>query len=230
MQQINIAKQLVTLAGGKVNHRIVEKVGIATLYDYGLTSKGTEIIEYFAKIRKDDFDQGRMTDFHKLVDFSARITYLSYDKTSAIDLRKKLKKLGHLNVYDLNGIAVLVAGCSLECILELVSNRVNRSCRLTSSKTKAAIETLYSKQIDPFWLEQFLILRKNYLEQNKQGLEATNLFNLSAKCGYAVISMGMRDWNFLLKARLSDEGLEEELRTVLIEIQTQLKQSPNWMF
>lgn len=230
MNHLRIAKQLVTLAGGKVNHRIVEKVGIAVLYDYNLTSEGTKIINHFAKIRKDDFDQGKMTDFHKLVDFSARITYLSYDKTSAVDLRNKLKALGHLNVYDLNGIAVLVAGCSLECILELVSNRVNRSCRLTSSKTKAAIETLYSKQIDPLWLEQFLSLRASYLEQTEHSLETSNLFNLSAKCGYAVISMGMRDWNFLLNARLRDEGLEEELREVLTKIREQLKKSPNWMF
>lgn len=230
MNHLNIAKQLVTLAGGKVNHRIVEKVGIAVLYDYELTAAGTKIINHFAQIRNDNFDQGRMTDFHKLVDFSARITYLSYDKTSAVDLRDKLKSLGHLNVYDLNGIAVLVAGCSLECILELVSNRVNRSCRLTSSKTKAAIETLYSKQVDPIWLEQFLALRANYLAQTNHTLEASNLFNLSAKCGYAVISMGMRDWNFLLQARLRDEGLEEELREVLTEIQQQLKKSPNWMF
>lgn len=230
MNHLRIAKQLVTLAGGKVNHRIVEKVGIAVLYDYNLTSEGTKIINHFAKIRKDDFDQGKMTDFHKLVDFSARITYLSYDKTSAVDLRNKLKALGHLNVYDLNGIAVLVAGCSLECILELVSNRVNRSCRLTSSKTKAAIETLYSKQIDPLWLEQFLSLRASYLEQTEHSLETSNLFNLSAKCGYAVISMGMRDWNFLLNARLRDEALEEELREVLTEIREQLKKSPNWMF
>ena len=137
MNYLNIAKQLVTLSGGKVNNRIVEKVGISVLYDYNLTADGKKIIAHFAKIRNDDFDSGKMTDFHKLVDFSARITYLSYNKTSAVELRNKLKVLGHLNVYDLNGIAVLVAGCSLECILELVSNRVNRSCRLTSSKTQA---------------------------------------------------------------------------------------------
>ncbi|CAA6802075.1 MAG: Unknown protein [uncultured Aureispira sp.] len=230
MSHLEIAQQLVTLAGGKVKHRIVEKVGISILYDYHLTAEGTKIIAHFANLRNDDFDQGKMTDFHKLVDFSARITYLSYDKTSAVDLRNKLKALGHLNVYDLNGIAVLVAGCSLECILELVSNRVNRSCRLTSSKTKAAIETLYSKQIDPIWLEQFLALRADFLAQTTHNLESSNLFNLSAKCGYAVISMGMRDWNFLLNARLRDEGLEEELRAVLSEIKQQLKKSPNWMF
>ncbi len=230
MNHLNIAKQLITLSGGKINNRIVEKPGISILYDYNLTAEGTKIINHFGDMRNDDFDKGKMTDFHKLVDFSARITYLSYDKTSAVALRNKLKALGHLNVYDLNGIAVLVAGCSLECILELVSNRVNRSCRLTSSKTKAAIETLYSKQIDPIWLEQFLALRATYLEQTTDNLEASNLFNLSAKCGYAVISMGMRDWNFLLQARLRDEGLEEELREVLTEIQEQLKKSPNWMF
>lgn len=230
MNYLNIAKQLVTLSGGKVNNRIVEKVGVSVLYDYNLTAEGKKIIAHFAKIRNDDFDKGSMTDFHKLVDFSARITYLSYNKTSAVELRNKLKALGHLSVYDLNGIAVLVAGCSLECILELVSNRVNRSCRMTSSKTQAAIETLYSKQINPIWLEQFLALRADFLEQTTPDLESGNLFNLSAKCGYAVISMGMRDWNFLLKARLRDEGLEEELREVLTQIQEQLKTSPNWMF
>ena len=230
MNKLKIAKQLVTLSGGKVNNRIVEKVGVSVLYDYKLTAEGKKIIEYFAQIRNDDFDGGKMTDFHRLVDFSARITYLTYDKTSAVELRNKLNALGHLNVYDLNGVAILVAGCSLECILELVSNRLNRSCRLTSSKTKAAIETLYSKQIEPVWLEQFLALRADFLEKTTNSLESSNLFNLSAKCGYVVISMGMRDWNFLLKARLRDQDLEEELREVLTEIQEQLKKSANWMF
>ena len=55
MNYLNIAKQLVTLSGGKVNNRIVEKVGVSVLYDYNLTAEGKKIIAHFAKIRKDDF-------------------------------------------------------------------------------------------------------------------------------------------------------------------------------
>jgi uncharacterized protein (UPF0332 family) len=227
---IQIATELVEQAGGTVVGRVVEKVGVSLLYDYGLTSEGESIIQYFAQKRGDDFGAGQMTDYSRLVDFAARITYLSYYQTSAMVLQQRLQEKGHLGVYEMREVAVLVAGCSLECVLELVSNRLNRSCRLTSSKTNAAIETLYANTVDAVWVEQFLKLRKSYLESTHKTLEEKNQFNLSAKCGYVVISMGMRDWYFLLKSRLVDKGLEQEVRTVLVQIEKQLKQSKNWVF
>lgn len=230
MKAIETARTLVQLAGGKVDDRIVTKVGISVLYDFGLTADGNRILNHFAQLRKDDYDGGKMSDFHRLVDFAARITYLSYHKTSAKELRQKLKEKGHLSVYDMHGVAVLVAGCSLECILELVSNRLNRSCRLTSSKTIAAIDTLYSNSIDQKWLTKFLALRSNFLESTDYNLETKNLFNLSAKAGYTVISMGLRDWYFVLNGRLKDPDLEEEVREVLTAILDQLKKSKNWVF
>jgi hypothetical protein len=190
---IQIATELVEQAGGTVVGRVVEKVGVSLLYDYGLTSEGESIIQYFAQ-------------------------------------KRGLQEKGHLGVYEMREVAVLVAGCSLECVLELVSNRLNRSCRLTSSKTNAAIETLYANTVDAVWVEQFLKLRKSYLESTHKTLEEKNQFNLSAKCGYVVISMGMRDWYFLLKSRLVDKGLEQEVRTVLVQIEKQLKKSKNWVF
>lgn len=227
---IQIATELVQQAGGQVKGRIVQQVGVTLMYDYGLTIEGRQLINFFAQKRQDNFDNNQMTDYHRLVDFAARITYLSYYQTTAKVLQQRLKNKGHFGVYETKEVAVLVAGCSLECILELVSNRLNRSCRLTSSKTKAAINTLYANTIDENWLEQFLVLREQYLQQTEAALEYQNQFNLSAKCGYAVISMGMRDWYFLLKSRLSDEGLEEEVRQVLMIIQAQLQKSKHWVF
>jgi hypothetical protein len=55
-----------------------------------------------------------------------------------------IKKLKHLSVYAGNDITFLIAGCSIETALEFIAHHESRVARLTSSKTRAMSDTLYS--------------------------------------------------------------------------------------
>jgi thymidylate synthase ThyX len=89
-------------------------------------------------------------DYLSSGEFKGRITYLSFKKESTEEDAKKyhdlmIKKLKHLSVYAGNDITFLIAGCSIETALEFIAHHESRVARLTSSKTRAMSDTLYSK-------------------------------------------------------------------------------------
>ncbi len=216
---------LVNRSGGHVHKgsKVVSKVGIMPVLLGGELTKTASRL--FDEILQGYWGGGittSLTDQEKFVDFSAKLTYMSFNNTEPKPLLEKLVNLGHLNCFEYKPYAFLVAGCSLEAVLELVSNRYNRSCRMTSSNCIHATSTLYCPYIDEDFLDKFLALKE---ECGKVGCrEENNMHNLSGKAGYLMISMEKGEWYSLITSRVRDNG-EKEVTDILLQIKRMLDEN-----
>ena len=237
---------LVEAGGGQVSEQMfVDKPGVLVLS----TAEGVrrEALQLFDQL---NIYTGQSNE-DRLAEFTARITYLSFPnnpdqaKSESQRLHALLKASGHTSPYEVAGLQpnVLVAGISIETMLEIIANKyaIGRVC---SSRTDAMTVPLfrvpdagpevqrviraYIKSVAP--LHSALIA--SVMQSDTQGLsgkdlkEIINMGHPGYKAGFMVVAATPDFWEKKIARRLSDnpDGVELELRGILKQLADALHQ------
>jgi hypothetical protein len=165
-------------------------------------------------------------EFEQSAEFNSRITYLSFkdEASSSLEFNSDMvNRFGHRSVYNDQHVTFLIAGVSLETCLEFVAHREATVARLTSSKTKSQIDTLYRvfSESQKESILKFIEFKNNV--SNIGDTEIDNMFNLSSKAISFTITMSIKDWHKTLIGRLSNIGVEKEVIEVSCRIALELK-------
>lgn len=168
-------------------------------------------------------------------EFNSRITYMSFkdEKSSSREYNDNMiNKYGHLSVYNDEFITFLIAGCSVETELEFIAHNEASVARLTSSKTKAQDDPLYSIINFNTSIKDIQIQKKIILEQIKlkekfsnqfENNEIKNINTFGSKAVSFTITMSVKDWHKTLIGRLSHSGVEIEMLGIMGTIAQLLK-------
>ncbi len=226
-----IHSELIKKAGGLVEEDLfVTKVGVLLTKKSSLSSQATEL---FNQLNIDT----SVSESEQHAEFNSRITYLSFknEKTSSIEYnRKMIQEYGHRSVYNDEYVTFLIAGCSVETMLEFIAHNEATIARLTSSKTNAQNETLYRIQktnLSPDFIEFQKSMVKEYLKniktmcnpKNDIENEICNILNLGNKAVSFTITMNIKDWHKTMIGRLSNHGVEYEMLEIMENILEILK-------
>lgn len=223
-------KLLITEAGGLVDDIFVEDVGVLLTKKSSISKKALDLFE------KINIDSER-PEYEQHAEFNSRLTYLSFkkNKESSKEYNEKMiNEYGHRSVYNDEQVTFLVAGCSIETMLEFIAHNEAKISRLTSSKTNAQNETLYriiTKGVSKEFIKIQKKIVKTYLSEvaslsipnNDIEKEIKNILNLGNKAVSFTISMSIKDWHKTLIGRLSHNGVEYEMLEILEKIVEILK-------
>lgn len=218
--------KLIEGSGGVVTEELfVEKVGVMLTKKSGLTSDASEL---FSLMNIDTEE----TEASQHAEFNSRITYLAFkdEPSSSKEYNEKMiKEYGHRSVYNDEIVTFLIAGCSLETMLEFLAHNEATVARLTSSKTNAQDDVLYRVQTKNV-SEEFIEAQKNIIqlnertrmlnrkfidENNSLEKEIFNIMNFGCKAVSFTITMSVKDWHKTLIGRLSNSGVESEMIEIL---------------
>lgn len=221
-----IHKKLIESANGIVNDIFVEKVGVVLTKKSMLTEEAQLI---FDKMNIDEEES--LASQH--AEFNSRLTYLSFNekKSSSKEYNKKMiHDFGHRSIYNDELATFLIAGCSIETLMEFIAHNEATVARLTSSKTKAQDDCLYRLQKNGF-SEEFIELQKSMIKKiiferslvdrvkfSSNENEVFNIMNLGNKAVSFTITMSIKDWHKTLIGRLSNSGVELEMLEILNSI------------
>ena len=168
-------------------------------------------------------------------EFNSRLTYLSFkdEKEDATGYHEMMiKTLGHRSIFNDEIVTFLIAGCSIETLIEFMAHNEATIARLTSSKTKSQNKPLYRLRTKGF-SEDFINLQMNMITQNElmrekyesmidsTNAEESEIFNIQTLGSKAVsftITMSIKDWHKTLIGRLSNHGVESEMIEILNDI------------
>lgn len=223
-------KMLIEESGGKVQDIFVEEVGVLLTKKPSVSEKALDLFE------KLNIDNER-PEYEQHAEFNSRLTYLSFknNKESSKKYNEKMiNEYGHRSVYNDEQVTFLIAGCSIETMLEFIAHNEATIARLTSSKTNAQNETLYrirTKGLSKKFIEIQKKMIKTYLSEvatlsNPETdieKEITNILNLGNKAVSFTISMSIKDWHKTLIGRLSHHGVETEMLEILEKVVEVLK-------
>ena len=216
--------KLIESAGGLVEDGLfVSKPGIMITKQSRITEEAKEL---FNLMNIDDNED----QASQHAEFNSRLTYLSFkdEKESSRQYNDDMiNKYGHLSVYNDEYITFLVAGCSVETELEFIAHNEATVARLTSSKTNAQNEPLYSiqegnKEIQKEFIKEQIELKSRY----KNLIECKEVFNMmtfGTKAVSFTITMSLKDWHKTLIGRLSHHGVELEMVRIMEDIAKMLK-------
>lgn len=165
-------------------------------------------------------------DYENIGEFNARLCYLSFNNSSNnTNINDKLVELGHLSIYNDIYVTFLISGISDEVLKEFTAHCEAKISRLTSSKTKAMCQTLYrvygsTEQVakQKKYIQQFLELRRQYLENSNDDIEMQNMFNLGMKCTSFTFSMNLKDYHKLFIGRIPEKGNESDIRLMCMKM------------
>lgn len=202
-------KTIIEKSGGIVEDNIVKKPGVMITS----VSKNTLEAEELFKSLNLNMDE------HPHAEFNGRLTYLNFNnKVNQGYVDRIVNQHKHLSVFNDVQITVLIAGVSIEAELEFVAHNEATVSRLTSSRTFAQNNPLYvlSSEKEISFLNDFNNLKESYqfTSNNKDELEAKNMISLCSKATAFNISMSLKNWHKTFIGRLSDEGVEKEVRDV----------------
>ena len=232
---------LIEKAGGIVKeHFFVEKVGVLLTKKSSVTS---DALELFADMNIDD----DLSEAEQHSEFNSRLTYMSFKdekESSKAYNDKMIKELGHRGVYNDEIVTFLIAGCSVETMLEFIAHNEATIARLTSSKTAAQDTPLYRLRIeglseDFINMQKFIIKRfeteriknRNLIdESNPLEKEIFNVMNLGCKAVSFTITMSIKDWHKTLIGRLSNHGVESEMIEILNDVTDKLHSEYPYFF
>ncbi|MNY85767.1 hypothetical protein D3C78_19670 [compost metagenome] len=219
-------KLLITQSGGRVEGIFVKEHGIMLLSDEkGITHQAKHLF------KEVNINQNQPLT-KQLAEFTARLTYLSFPASPNYNpeaFHKRLTVMGHTSPYNLKPIAVLVAGLSIEAVLEIVSGKSNHSGRLTSSDTRAMDDTLYYLPKDADrksvrWSIHAIRFFRKFLPAELSTL-TRNQLNLANKASAIVVSMTHEEWMQLIDARLHPNShCELEYKIILNRLITMPRQ------
>ena len=196
-----------------------------------VTEPGCKIIHItkptnFAQDLFDKFNISNTNDFEAIGEFNARLCYLSFNSETKKTLTDTIINLGHLSVYNDIHITFLIVGVSDEVMKEFVAHNEAKVSRLTSSKTKSQINTLYrvfgspeSVNHQKDFINRFISLRNEYIghfdqKEPKEPVEIVNMFNLGTKCSAFTFSMNIKDYHKLFIGRMPENGNEHDVRLI----------------
>lgn len=206
-----IMSDLVNKSFGHTEGNFVSKPGVMLLHNYeGLTTQSKDLFYHFNICKN-------QSDLLQLSEFCSRITYLSFKDTvedSTEYHKKMIQTYGHLSPYSMNTPCFLIAGCSIEAMLEFVAHKEASIARLTSSMTKAMDEPLFviDSDIEKEYITKQLELRMEYQEKlNYLPLEYKNRLYLANKATAFVVGMNLKDWHKTFIGRISHYGVEKEM-------------------
>lgn len=195
-------EKIILSAGGSVSGNLVNSFGI-------------KIIS--RTVFSDDYDIQQAFEIKSntpLEEVNAKVTYLSSSKNETY--LKNIIGRNH-NIYHGDMVSILIAGIKESTVLELVSSSSFKCDRLTTSKTKAASETLYVKtRIPDKYLNEFCDLRNKMKKECSNlglSLEELNEFNLETKALSLVIHGNIYD-TYLYTIKKLKEDYEYELQQV----------------
>lgn len=124
-----IHAQVISNSGGLVTGDIfVTKTGVMITKRSQLTDKAKSLFDIL------NIDQSA-TDSEQHAEFNSRLTYLSFKnkKTDSSDYNHKMiHEYGHRSVYNDEVVTLLIAGCSVETMLEFIAHNEAKVARLTS--------------------------------------------------------------------------------------------------
>jgi thymidylate synthase ThyX len=215
-------KQMIELANGIVEDIFVLKAGVMITKKSSVTHEAQQLFEAM------NLDTER-PEYEQHAELNSRLTYMSFkaQKESAADYNERMiKEYGHRSVYNDEYVTFLVAGCAVETSLEFVAHNEASIARLTSSKTKAQNDPLFKLlgyPQAPETIEKQKQLIAQYLEQKDEGNEWTNVLAPGSKAVSFTITMSVKDWHKTLIGRLSEHGVETDMREIMEEIARQLK-------
>lgn len=226
-----IHKNLITSAGGLVEDIFVNEVGVMLTKESKVSNEAQELFESL------NIDMNE-PETNQHAEFNSRLTYLSFrdkENSSKEYNEKMIKTYGHRSVYNDQYVTFLIAGSSVETMLEFIAHNEATVARLTSSKTNAQNETLYrirNEGLSSEFIEVQKNMVKSYLENvrklstPKNGLEneITNILNLGNKAVSFTITMSIKDWHKTLIGRLSNHGVETEMLEILEKVVCILKE------
>jgi thymidylate synthase ThyX len=157
-------------------------------------------------------------EYEQNAEFASRLTYLSFRKeenNSEEYNRHMVEDLGHLSVYSDYYVTFLIAGVTIETVLELVAHTEAKVSRLTTSKTKAMSETLYRVfGGEEEAIKKFTDLRDSYRKSDLfKNREIFNMFNLGTKVSALTFAMNLKDFHKFFIGRLPTNN-EVELREI----------------
>lgn len=154
----------------------------------------------------------------RLAAFDARLTYLSFKDTLSDETAfvSRVLKMGHDSIYDRQFVTVLVAGVSLETVMEVVSHPSARIARLTSSNTKAMDQCLYrvspkTPRSEQLVLTSVLQALHRATLNTRLSRYVRNRLKPGARVGAFTVGMTLREWNWVLGSRLQLNGNEPEV-------------------
>lgn len=229
-------KNLIIASGGFVNDIFVEDVGVVITKKSFITDDARAIFDLM------NIDTNQQ-DSQQHAEFNSRITYLSFkDKKSNSEEynHKMIHEYGHRSVYNDEHVTVLIAGCSIETMLEFIAHNEASVARLTSSKTKSQDQTLYRIQKRNV-SEEFQTIQKEivkrYISEVRSMIrpncdvenEIANILNLGNKAVSFTITMSLKDWHKTFIGRISHHGVENEMIEILTKVLSSLtKEYPSF--
>jgi len=201
-------KKMIIMTGGEVDGIFVTKPGCQIINHQQTTTEAAAIFETFnIDIQRPLYEQN--------AEFNSRLTFFSFKKdvsSSEKFNRDMVEVYKHHSVYGNNYVTFLIAGITIETILELVSTREARVSRLTSSKTKAMSQTLYrifnENENQKQAINEFVAL-KNIVKDNFTDQEESNMFNLGLKVGALTFCMNLKDFHTFFIGRMSPNNEKE---------------------
>lgn len=227
--------KLINSSGGLVDGIFVEKVGVMLMKKSTITEDAKNIFNIM------NIDTNR-SDSEQHAEFNSRITYLSFndDKTDSSEYnRNMIEKHGHRSVYNDEIVTFLIAGSSIETLMEFIAHNEPTVARLTSSKTNSQNDCLYrirTQNIEQEFIDFQKELVCTYLEKvrgtyNDPDIintpfkkEVFNIMNLGNKAVSFTITMSVKDWHKTFIGRLSEYGVESEMLEILNDVADILKE------
>lgn len=225
----NRLRNLITKAGGEIEGQFVLKPGVMILMKTEVTPQAQDLFEGM------NIDQDR-PPYEQAGEFASRITYMSFrdepGKSSEQYNRKMIEEYGHMSVHSCHNVTFLIAGVSVETVLELVAHSEASVARLTSSRTKAMDKPLYrvvpnsdglvpsaqksrltqmTKERD---IHREMIEDNTDISEDPDVREILNRLQPGAKAGALTYTMRVKDFHKTFIGRLSHHGVEAEMREV----------------
>lgn len=231
-------KELIELSGGVTTDIFVEKVGVLITKKSSVTDKASIL---FSKLNIDD----EAPDAMRHAEFNSRLTYLSFpdNSSSSEDYNKRIiQDFGHRSIYNDEHVTFLIAGASIETMIEFIAHNEASVARLTSSKTKSQNDTLYRIQtknmsekfieLQKKFVKDYVLLRSsmNFDNKTSQENEIFNILNLGNKAVSFTVTMSIKDWHKTLIGRLSNHGVESEMIEIMTDVCNQLKAEYPYFF
>jgi adenylate kinase family enzyme len=205
---------------------ILIKSGAEIENDIFVIKPGISIIAETKTENNNLFYNEENSDYVKLGGFSAKICYMS-EKTEK-ELCEDMAKYNHYSIYNGIYITFLIAGVSIETMIELMSHKESSISRQTTSKTISQNMPYYRVQgtfeqieLQKKYILEYLKLKKSYEQEFKKTNQIPEFFNmldLGCKCACFEYTMSLKDLRKTITSRILKFGNETEVRYVFMKI------------
>jgi len=210
----------------ELKHKILINSGAVIEDDIFITKPGICIISESKLSNATGLFDNTEDDYIQLGGLGAKICYMS--EKSSEELCEDMSKYGHYSIYNGIYVTFLIAGTSIESMLELLAHRESTSSRQTTSKTNSQNMPYYRIQgtreqmdLQKEFILEHLKIRKLYEErfrETKQIPEFFNMLDVSCKSACFEYTMSLKDFRKTISSRIPKFGNETEVRYIFMNI------------